>query len=148
MASAAATSPSSNARPRSAWDIASDTLGNAVARFDRLTGAGIGAGGINRRVMPWLHGAVRVAQAVRNTSQRAAHWMQGAAKHGAYLATHPRAVVGAIDVALRGRGHGRQLDDFYKAAGNAYYHGRNDYRFDRNLYGQYKRINSEFLSGP
>jgi hypothetical protein len=138
MASAAAIS-----RPRSTWDILADAFGNSAARFDGLTGARIGAHGVNGRVMPWLHGAVRVAQAVGNTRERAAHWMQGAVKHGAYLATHPRAVVGAIDAALRGRGHGRQLDNFYKAAGNAYYHGRRDYRFDRNLYGQYKRINSE-----
>jgi hypothetical protein len=117
MASAAATSPSSNARPRSAWDVVSDALGNAVARFDGLTGAGIGAHGVDAMVMP----AVRAATHLASGATQAAHTVMriganafDAAKKAAHVVTHPapaiRGVQSAAEAALRRRGYGIALD--------------------------------------
>ncbi len=53
--------PPSKARPRSTLDTIFDVLGNAVARFDSLTGARINARDVNSKVMPLGREAMRVA---------------------------------------------------------------------------------------
>jgi hypothetical protein len=112
MASAAATS-----RPRSTWDILADAFGNSAARFDGLTGARIGAGGVDAMVMP----AMRAAAHLGSGTARAAHGVMriganafDAAKKAAHVVTHPalaiRGVQSATEAALRRRGYGIALD--------------------------------------
>ena len=118
MASAAATSPSSNSLPRSAWDTLGDALGNSTARFDRLTGARIGAGGVNAIVMPAVRAAAHLgsgaARAAHNVMRRPAR-MVSASRKGRRMSSRIRAlairgVQSAAETALRRRGYGIALD--------------------------------------
>jgi len=67
MASAIAmTPPAAKKRPHSALDTLFDVLGNAVARFDSLTGARINAKDVNSKLIDLGHGAARAAETVKN----------------------------------------------------------------------------------
>ena len=131
MASAVAAGPlQPNARPPSTLDTLFDVLGNAAGRFDQLTGARINAHALNAATTALIREPLH---AVDETNERARDaYSRG--RNAAYLATHPRAAVHALDTALRKSGHGSQLDNFYNGAGMAYYYGRKGFGAAKDFY--------------
>ncbi len=107
-ATAADGPPPSKARTRSTLDMLFDVLGNAVARFDGLTGARIGARDVNSRVMPLGREAMRIAnQSTYSNLKRIA----------ADLRHYPQKLVGTAEAAARKKGYGRPVDLANRYAG-------------------------------
>ncbi|GEM_PF-5252543 len=101
MASAIAVmAPPANRRQPSMLDGVFDMLGNAVARFDRLTGARITAGDLNAGLMPPALGAMRVASEVKHTTRQFVDKGADLLRVVRFLANHPRAVIRGAEGAL------------------------------------------------